>query len=275
MPIAIGSAVAGSGTPSALAARVAQRDRAVVVERGAQHVRQHRLVARRHQHDVRQAAQVGDVEGAVVGRAVVADEPGAVHREHDVELLQADVVDDLVVGALQEGRVDRDDRLDALEREPGGEQHRLLLGDADVEVALGHRLLQDAAGPVPEFIAAVMPTTRSSRSHSRTSASPKTCVYCGGGALLVAVAGRGPRGRAVDDRARLGGVPLLHALQAAFLGGREALALDGRDVHDDRALRGERLAQRLAQRLHVVAVDHAHVGPVELLPPQARAPRTP
>src|SRR5207247_415169 len=37
--------------------------------------------------------------------------------------------------------------------------------------------------PVPEFIAAVMPTTRSSRSHSRTSASPKTCVYCGGAGL--------------------------------------------------------------------------------------------
>ena len=28
----------------------------------------------------------------------------------------------------------------------------------------------------------------------------------------------------------------------------------------------------IAQRLHVVAVDHAHVGPVELLPPQARRP---
>ena len=35
--------------------------------------------------------------------------------------------------------------------------------------------------PVPEFIAAVIPTTRGSRSHSRTSASPNTCVYCGAG----------------------------------------------------------------------------------------------
>ncbi len=33
---------------------------------------------------------------------------------------------------------------------------------------------------MPEFIAAVMPITRGSRSHSRTSASPNTCVYCGG-----------------------------------------------------------------------------------------------
>ena len=71
-----------------------------------------------------------------MGRAVVADEPGAVHGEDDVELLQADVVDELVVGALEEGRVDRADRLRALDREPGGEQHRVLLGDADVVVLL-------------------------------------------------------------------------------------------------------------------------------------------
>src|SRR2546430_1713842 len=33
--------------------------------------------------------------------------------------------------------------------------------------------------PVPEFIAAVIPTTRSSRLHSSTSALPNTLVYCG------------------------------------------------------------------------------------------------
>ena len=49
---------------------------------------------------------------------------------------------------------------------------------------------------MPEFMAAVMPTMRSSRSHSATSASPKTFVYCGGVGLawvklgfLAAVAG--------------------------------------------------------------------------------------
>ena len=35
---------------------------------------------------------------------------------------------------------------------------------------------------MPEFIAAVMPTTRSSRRASSTSASPNTVVYCGGAA---------------------------------------------------------------------------------------------
>ena len=40
---------------------------------------------------------------------------------------------------------------------------------------------------MPEFIAAVIPITRSSRRASSTSASPNTCVYCGG-------AGRAERG---------------------------------------------------------------------------------
>ena len=123
---------------------------------------------------------------------------------------------------------------------------------------------------MPEFIAAVMPTTRSSRRHSSTSASPNTVVYCGGAAGLrpsrlrrEALLRRG-RG-AVHDRAGLGGVPLLHALEPALLGRREALALDGLAVHDHRPVGLERLADRLAQRLHVVAVDHADVGEVELL----------
>ena len=39
---------------------------------------------------------------------------------------------------------------------------------------------------MPEFIAAVIPTTRRSRLHSATSASPKTAVYCGGGTGRIA-----------------------------------------------------------------------------------------
>ena len=87
-----------------------------------------------------------------------------------------------------------------------------------------------------------------------------------------ATAGGLTAGRAVGDRLRLRRVPLLHALEAALLGGRESLALDGRAVDDDRALGGERLAQRAAERAHVVTVDDAHVGEVELLPPQAGRP---
>ena len=116
-------------------------------------------------------------------RAVVADQAGAVHAEHDVELLQADVVDDLVVRALEEGRVDRGDGLHPLEREARREQHRVLLGDADVVVVVG-QLARERDNPVPPAIAAVMPITRGSRRASSTSARPNTSVYCGGAARL-------------------------------------------------------------------------------------------
>ena len=64
----------------------------------------------------------------------------------------------------------------------------------------------------------------------------------------------------------------LHALEAALLGRREALALHGGDVDDDGPVGRQRLAQGAPQARHVVAVDDAGVGPVELLPEQARRP---
>ena len=216
---------------------------------------------------VRQAAQVGDVEGAVVGRAVVADEAGAVHREDDVELLQADVVDDLVEGALQEGRVDRADRLGALRARARRRtapraarrcrRRSSCSGSSSASMsrpgAAGHR-----GGDADHA---------RSRCASATSASPKTSVYCGGAGGAARLRRRGDRPcrrrrrPPFDDRLRLGRVPLLHALEAALLGGREALALDGGDVDDDRAVGLERLAAaRARSALHVVAVDHAHVG---------------
>lgn len=69
-------------------------------------------------------------------RAVAADQPAAVEREHDRQVLDRHIVDQLVVAALQEGRVDRRERLHSLRREPGGERDGMLLGDADVEGAL-------------------------------------------------------------------------------------------------------------------------------------------
>ncbi len=66
--------------------------------------------------------------------------PGAVDGEAHRQLLDGDVVHDLVVAALQEGRVDRRERLEALAGEAGGEGDGVLLGDADIEAALGKAL---------------------------------------------------------------------------------------------------------------------------------------
>jgi hypothetical protein len=103
--------------------------------RGGDHMDELGLVGGRHHHHVGQAAEIGDVEGARMGRPVGADQPGAVEREAHRQLLDRHVMDDLVVGALQEGRVDRAERLVALAGEARREGHRMLLGDADIEGA--------------------------------------------------------------------------------------------------------------------------------------------
>ena len=107
LPIARGAGGGSSSTPSPAPRGKRKADGPVVVQRGVEHVPQLVLVRRRHHHEVRHAAEVGEVERALVRRAVGADEAAAVEREGDRQALERDVVDDLVVGALQEGRVDR------------------------------------------------------------------------------------------------------------------------------------------------------------------------
>ena len=80
-------------------------------------------------------------EPAWVG-AVGADQARAVDGEAHRQALDRHVVHHLVVAALQEGRIDRRERLHAVGGQAGGEGHRVLLGDADVEGALGKALAE-------------------------------------------------------------------------------------------------------------------------------------
>ena len=98
------------------------------------------LVGGGHDHHAGEAGEIGHVERAGMGRAVGADEPGAVDGESDRQALHRHVVHHLVVGALEEGRVDRGERLIAFGGKTSGEGDRMLLGDADIEAALGEGL---------------------------------------------------------------------------------------------------------------------------------------
>ena len=126
------------------AARKAHRRRRIIdCDAGRDHVDKVGLVPRRHDDEARQATEIGDVERAGMGLAVLPDEAGAVDRKAHRQFLDRDIVHDLVVGALQEGRVDRRERLHTLGREAGGEGHRVLLGDADIEAALGKPIAEE------------------------------------------------------------------------------------------------------------------------------------
>ena len=81
-----------------------------------------------------------EVVEAVVARAVVTGDAGAVDAEDHRQPVQADVVDELVPRRDQERGVDRDDGTQPAHRHARGGGDRVLLGDADVEATIGEAL---------------------------------------------------------------------------------------------------------------------------------------
>ena len=203
--------------------------------------------------------QEGHVEDALVGGAVVAHEPCAVHAEDHGEVLQAHVVDYLVVGALQEGGVDAHQRAHALAGEAGREGDGVLLADADIEEAVGIGLLEEHCA-------------RAVR-HGRRDGDDAGILFAQGNAGLAEYAGEA-RGRALagQEHARLG-IEVAHAVVVGgvLFRGREALALLGVHVEQHRpVLHGGGHGQVVAQSGNVVAVHRADVGEAEGLEKHAR-----
>ena len=108
----------------------------MVGQGGVEHVLQFVLVRRRHHHQVGNEAQEGEVEHAVVGRAVVTDHAAAVQGDGHRQVGQADVVDELVQGPLHERGIDREEGAQPLQGEPGGKGDGVLLGDTHIEKAV-------------------------------------------------------------------------------------------------------------------------------------------
>ena len=122
------------------AARIAHGGGAVVHEARVEQLPRFVFVRRRHDEHVRNAAQIAQIERAGMRGAVFADQSGAIDREQHVEILQRDIVNQLIVGALQECRINRDDRFQTIAGHAGGERHRVLLGDGDIVIAIGEAL---------------------------------------------------------------------------------------------------------------------------------------
>ena len=258
---------AGSGTPTPRRAGSAGRPGR---RRGASRcgaVDEHRLVARRHQDDAREAAQVGDVDAPwCVG-------PSSRRGRRDRSRGRRGRT-----GGRRRGRSGRmraagrssrwRDRPRALERQPGREQQRLLLGDADVEVAVRHRLLQDVQAGAGVHRGGD-PDDARGRAGTRDQGSPNTCVYCG----LAALAAR--LGRRRRARRRSVGLAACHfsmpSRPPSSAGAKPLPLTVAMCTTTGRSASNAALSAR-AQRAHVVAVDDADVGPVELLPEQPGRP---
>ena len=72
-----------------------------------------------------------------MGGAIGTDQARAVQRQHHGQLLQSHIVDQLVVGALQKGGVNRHHRSQALAGHARGKGECVLLGNAHIVVTVG------------------------------------------------------------------------------------------------------------------------------------------
>ena len=68
--------------------------------------------------------------------AIFAHQPRAVDGEQYIEVLKRDVMNQLIVCALQEGRVNSDDRLYLFTGHTRCQRHSVLLSNSDIEVAV-------------------------------------------------------------------------------------------------------------------------------------------
>ncbi|MNV13154.1 hypothetical protein D3C71_1037850 [compost metagenome] len=167
-------------------------------------------------------------------------------------------MDQLVVGALEEGRVDRHHRLDAVAGHAGGQGHRVLLGDGHVEVALGVFLAE----------------THQARAFAHRRGDAQQPGFGGGGiAQPVAedIGIGGLLGAALGDQA-LVRVERAHGVIADLVafGALVALALGGHHVQQLQALEALERLQRGHQCRDVVAVDRAGVMETHLLEERGR-----
>ncbi len=184
----------------------------------------------------------------MVARSVRPGDPGSIDAEHDRQAVQSDVVHDLVPRTVEERRVDRHDRTHSTHRHPGGGRDRVLLGDADVEEAIGEAVLEGQQ-------------TRRAGHRRRDRHDPVVGLgqLDDGLGERLRVARRHSLGR-TDRRIEHGGI--VQVLLVVVLGRWIAAALLRQHVDDDRSLGGQLdgVAQRRFEGAEVVAVDRADVA---------------
>lgn len=82
-------------------------------------------------------AEEGCIIDALMGLAVCRDKAGAVDGKDHILLQQVDIVDDLVIGALQEGGVDAHHRQHSLTGKTGRKGDSMLLRHAHIKKRCG------------------------------------------------------------------------------------------------------------------------------------------
>ena len=181
---------------------------------------------------------------------VRSDHACAVDREHDMQVGERNVVDELVVSALQKRRIHRKDRDQSLLCHACCHCRRVTFRNTDVEKTFG--ILRGKAAksrPVRHRRrdGAHAPVLRRKRTERFAENRGKVLFFL-------------PHDAAVQIK-RLDAVI---ELRLAF-GRTVALSLDGIDMHKHRAVQLFRPPQRVFQLLHIMTVHRSQIGKAHVL----------
>src|SRR6266404_2357050 len=78
----------------------------------------------------------------MVRRAVLGRKSSPIHAEYHGQILQSSVMNNAVVGSLQESRVNGANRVEAHRGHAASKQNRVLFRDPDVIITVGHGLFE-------------------------------------------------------------------------------------------------------------------------------------
>ena len=86
--------------------------------------------------------EIRKIKHPMVGRPILRHKPPSIDAERHRQILRGHVMNHLVVGPLQEGRIDRNHRPHALCGHSCGKRHGMLLRDPNVIESFGKDLLK-------------------------------------------------------------------------------------------------------------------------------------
>ena len=189
-----------------------------------------------------------------MGGAIGSDNAGPIQAEEDRQLLNADVVDNLVKGSLQEGGVNCRDGAHPLTGQTGGQGNGVLLGNPHVDVLVRQLFLQLVKA--------------GAGGHGGSDADNFRIIFRqldqGFGEYLGVAGGLGLVGRQALTSGQVeGGLGVVADL--VFLSDRISLALSRGNVdqHGTDVLVG--FLKGVDQLLQVVAIYRTHVGEAQFL----------
>jgi len=188
-----------------------------------------------------------------VGGAIGPDDAGPVEHEGDRQFLDPHVMDQLVIGPLQEGAVDGDHGPQAIAGHARRQGDGVLFGDAHVDALVRNGLLQQIEARA--------------RRHRRRDADHAPVLLAeldeGLSEDLAVAGGFGTLGgKGLAARQVEGGLGVVTHLVGFGVG--ITLALGGGHVHQHRPLAAVGLLEGAHHGGDVVAVDGAHVGETQL-----------